>query len=84
MPSKGFYVMPRVLDIFHICFSLLLRVFGSRVSGFIQLFFLSASQTQSSSMDDSPRPSVGDTPTDLNKLFLGEALYDIQLKARIQ
>lgn len=73
-------------------FPLTLGVFESRVSCFIQLFFSSASQTLSSPMDDSLRPSLGDTPTDLYKLFLGEAIYryeyhivfHIQLKARIQ
>lgn len=41
----------------------------------MQLFsVLSASQLQTSPSDDSIRPSLGDTPTDLNILLLGEAI----------
>lgn len=41
----------------------------------MQRFFSSASQMQGSPQDDPMRPSLGDTPTDLNKLLLGETTY---------
>lgn len=44
------------------------------ISFFMQIFFLSASQMQGSPMDDSTRPSLGGTPTELNLLLLGEAI----------
>lgn len=69
MPSEVFYIMPGTFDLKFppSCF------WEQRI--FMQLFsVLSASQLQASPSDDSIRPSLGDTPTDLNILLLGEAI----------
>lgn len=75
MPLEVFYAMTGAFDVYIFFSPTGLELLGVYCVFSYRFSFLSASQMQGSPVDNSIRPSLGDTPTDLNILHLGEAIY---------